>query len=103
MKKRLEIKNTGWPTLKLNLKQSTTLMKGKDVNRYFRQSMYDMCSWIFIRISMEQSRLSTLAMLSIDKSFIKTIPNLNEEVIDNFAMQKDRRMDFIYKSRYKYL
>lgn len=51
----------------------------------------------FLRNTMEQSRLSALAMLSIEKSFIKSIVNFNDEVIDHFGNQKDRRIDLIYK------
>ncbi|KAF2900534.1 hypothetical protein ILUMI_05652 [Ignelater luminosus] len=51
----------------------------------------------FMRNTMGQSWLSSLAMLSIEKSFIKNSQHFNELVIDYFANQKDRRIDLKYK------
>lgn len=47
---------------------------------------------------MEQNRLSSLAMLSIENNFIMNIPDFNNKVIDLFAESKERRLDFIYKT-----
>jgi len=51
----------------------------------------------FLRSSMNEERLSALAMLSIEKKFIDNIVNFNDEVVDKFSAIKTRRMDFIYK------
>lgn len=51
----------------------------------------------FLRNTMGESRLSALAMLSIEKPFIRSIFNFNELVIEHFSKQKDRRIDLIYK------
>ena len=51
----------------------------------------------FLRSSMTEERLTALAMLSIEKDFIRDIPDFNEAVIDKFAEMKERRMDFMYK------
>lgn len=42
---RLKIKESGRPKPVLNLKQ-TTKDRGKDINRYFKLSMYDIYDWI---------------------------------------------------------
>lgn len=47
--------------------------------------------------TMGQSRLNSLAVLSICKEVILDIQNFNEKVIDLFAQQKERRADFLYK------
>ena len=46
---------------------------------------------------MKNERLNALAMISIEKIFINNMPNLNEKVIDLFAQNKNRRMDFLLK------
>lgn len=51
----------------------------------------------FLRNTMGQSRLSALAMLSIERTLLTKIDNFNEKVIDHFAAQKDRRIDLKYK------
>lgn len=51
----------------------------------------------FLRNTMTEERLSALAMLSIEKDLIMEIPDFNEKVINKFAQQKERRMDFLYK------
>lgn len=51
----------------------------------------------FLRNSMSQDRLSALAMLSIEKDLIMDIPDFNQKVIDKFAQNKERRMDFLFK------
>lgn len=52
----------------------------------------------FLRSTMSQERLTSLAMLSVEKQMIRDIPNFKEKVIDVFAKQKERRMDFVYKT-----
>lgn len=51
----------------------------------------------FLRNTMDQERLNALAMLSIEKDFIRHIPDFNKKVIERFASDKNRRMDFVYK------
>ena len=51
----------------------------------------------FLRTTMNQDRLTALAMISIEKKLISSMPDFNEKVIDVFAQIKNRRMDFIYK------
>ena len=51
----------------------------------------------FIRSTMEQERLTALAMMSIEKKLVNEITDFNEHVIDNFAAEKNRRMDFKFK------
>lgn len=46
---------------------------------------------------MSQERLSPLAMLSIERDLIMEIPSLSHKVIDKFAQEKERRMDFLFK------
>lgn len=50
-----------------------------------------------LRNTMTQDRLCALAMLSMEKSLIKSIPNFNELVIDYFANSKNRKIDLIFK------
>nr|CAH7735511.1 unnamed protein product [Callosobruchus chinensis] len=51
----------------------------------------------FLRNSMTEDCLPALTMLSIEKKLISEIDNFNDKVITNFANQKARRMDLIYK------
>lgn len=51
----------------------------------------------FLRNTISQERLSALAMLSIERDFILSIPDFNQKVIEKFASTKERRMDFLYK------
>ncbi|CAL9687151.1 unnamed protein product [Knipowitschia caucasica] len=51
----------------------------------------------FLRNTMSQDRLNALAMLSMEKNLIKTIPDFNQRVIEKFATLKDRRAKFMYK------
>ncbi|KAJ8912042.1 hypothetical protein NQ315_000535 [Exocentrus adspersus] len=51
----------------------------------------------FLRNTMKEERLSALGMLSAKKHFVSAIENFNNEVIENFATKKERRMDFIYR------
>ncbi|XP_033990409.1 uncharacterized protein LOC117485813 [Trematomus bernacchii] len=51
----------------------------------------------FLRNSMTQDRLNALAMLSIEKKLIRSIPVFNTRVIERFATQKERRAKFLYK------
>lgn len=52
---------------------------------------------IFLRNTMGQERLSALAMLSIEKTFTRSIPNFNERVIDHFAGTNERRIHLKFK------
>lgn len=52
----------------------------------------------FLRNTMGQDRLSALAMLSIEKSFVKGICDFNERVIQHFSTAKERRMDLQFKT-----
>ena len=51
----------------------------------------------FLRSTTKQERLNALAMISVEKISINTMSNLNEKVIDLFAQNKNRRMDFLFK------
>ncbi|XP_063762101.1 uncharacterized protein LOC134879487 [Eleginops maclovinus] len=51
----------------------------------------------FLRNTMSQDRLNALAMLSMEKNLVKTIPDFNQRVIEKFAAVKDRRATFMYK------
>ncbi|XP_063749607.1 zinc finger MYM-type protein 1-like [Eleginops maclovinus] len=50
----------------------------------------------FLRNTMTQDRLNALAMLSIEKKLIRSIPDFNTRVIERFATQ-ERRAQFHYK------
>jgi cysteinyl-tRNA synthetase len=52
----------------------------------------------FLRNTMHQDRLSTLAMLTIEKNFVMNITDFNNKVIERFVNSKERRIDFIYKN-----
>ena len=51
----------------------------------------------FLRSTMSEDRLNALAVLSIEKKFIRSIPDFDNKVIDVFSNMKNRRMDFMYK------
>ena len=51
----------------------------------------------FLRSTMNQERLNALAMISMEKNFFTSHTNIKEKVIDLFAQNKTRRMDFIFK------
>lgn len=51
----------------------------------------------FLRSTMAQERLTALAMLSIEKDFVRNISNFNDKVIDKFAQKKERRINFLYR------
>lgn len=51
----------------------------------------------FVRNTMSEDRLNALAVLSIEKKFIQSIPDFDNKVIDVFSSMKTRRMDFMYK------
>ena len=51
----------------------------------------------FLRSTMTNRRLTALAMLSIEKTMITEMKDFNSSVIDDFASQKSRRIDFVYK------
>lgn len=46
---------------------------------------------------MAQDRLNALAMLSIEKKLLQDIPDFDNKVIEVFAGNKNRRMEFKYK------
>lgn len=51
----------------------------------------------FLRNTMEQDRLSSLAMLSIERNLVMEISDFNNKVIERFVQIKDRRLDFTFK------
>lgn len=51
----------------------------------------------FTRNTMKEDRLCALGMCSIEKNLLQTTNNFNDLVIDHFAQQKERRMDFMFK------
>jgi hypothetical protein len=51
----------------------------------------------YLQNSICQERFNGLAVLSIHKDAIAEIPQFNKQVIDLFAIQKDRRGQFLYK------
>lgn len=51
----------------------------------------------FLRCTMAQDRLNALAMLSIEKKLLQDIPDFDNKVIEVFACNKNRRMEFKYK------
>ncbi|KAJ8025702.1 Zinc finger MYM-type protein 1 [Holothuria leucospilota] len=51
----------------------------------------------FLRNTMSDDRLNALAMLSIEKKFIRESSNFNQRVIEMFAHLKERRATFLYK------
>nr|CAH7751042.1 unnamed protein product [Callosobruchus chinensis] len=46
---------------------------------------------------MPEDRLNALAVLSIEKKFVQSIPDFDKKVIEIFSTKKARRMDFMYK------
>nr|CAH7720639.1 unnamed protein product [Callosobruchus chinensis] len=52
---------------------------------------------MFLKSTMTEDRLNALAVLSIEKKFVHSIPDLDNKVIEIFATKKARRMDFKYK------
>ena len=51
----------------------------------------------FLRNTMLQDRLNSLACLSIHKEYISKIRDYNNKVINIFAQIQDRRADYLYK------
>ncbi|XP_038157299.1 uncharacterized protein LOC119794031 isoform X2 [Cyprinodon tularosa] len=51
----------------------------------------------FLRNTMSQDHLNALAMVSMEKNLIKTIPDFNHRVIEKFASLNDRMATFMYK------
>jgi hypothetical protein len=51
----------------------------------------------FLRSTMTEDRLNALAVLSIEKTFIRSIPDFDNIVIETFSAAKDRRINFMYK------
>nr|CAH7756086.1 unnamed protein product [Callosobruchus chinensis] len=46
---------------------------------------------------MTEDRLNALAVLSIEKNFVQSIPDFDNKVNEIFSSKKARRMDFMYK------
>ncbi|KAJ4441361.1 hypothetical protein ANN_11216 [Periplaneta americana] len=51
----------------------------------------------FLRNSIEQDSICALAMLAIEKPLVHEMKDFNFRVIEKFASQKHRTMDFLYK------
>ena len=51
----------------------------------------------FLRSTMKQERLNALAMISVENISMNNMPGLNEKVIDLFAQNRNKRMDFLFK------
>jgi hypothetical protein len=51
----------------------------------------------FLRSTMNPERLNALALLSMEKNFLNSHPELKEKIINLFAQNKTRRMDFVFK------
>jgi len=51
----------------------------------------------FLRSTAGESGLSALAMLNVEKSWIRSIPDFNDLVVEHFAKQKGRGMDLLYR------
>ena len=51
----------------------------------------------FLRNTMSEDRLDALAMLSMEKGFIRDSANFNQTVIDMFAQLKNRRAKLLFK------
>jgi hypothetical protein len=54
----------------------------------------------FLRSTMTEDRLNALAVLSIKKTFIRSIPDFDNKVIQTFSAAKDRRIDIMYGKKY---
>lgn len=51
----------------------------------------------YLKSTEGEDRLLALAMLSIEKSMVREIPNFNEKVMEKFISDKNRRMDFHFR------
>ncbi|KAA8592104.1 hypothetical protein FQN60_017559 [Etheostoma spectabile] len=51
----------------------------------------------FLQNSMGQERLNTLAMLSMERELVLSMPDFNEKSIDRFVVLKERKAQFQYK------
>nr|CAH7720856.1 unnamed protein product [Callosobruchus chinensis] len=51
----------------------------------------------FLRSTMTEDRLNALAVLSIEKKFVQSIPDFDNKVIEIFSTKKARRMEIMYK------
>ena len=51
----------------------------------------------FLRNTMGEERLNSLAMLSMEKKLVRDSDTFNKNVIDRFARQKERRANFNYR------
>lgn len=52
----------------------------------------------FLRSTMSQDRLNSLAVLSINKDIVTSYPNFKNDVISHFIQDKNRRMDFVLRT-----
>ncbi|XP_031337552.1 uncharacterized protein LOC116166657 isoform X1 [Photinus pyralis] len=48
-------------------------------------------------VTISEDRLNALAVLSIEKKFVQSIPDFDNKVIEVFSRLNNRRMDFMYK------
>jgi hypothetical protein len=53
----------------------------------------------FLRNTMDQDRLTALAMLSIEQKLVKNINNFNENVIEIFSSTKEEESRFLCTSK----
>ena len=51
----------------------------------------------FLRSTMTNDRLSALGMITIEYKMTTDTIDFNEQVINDFATLKSRRMDFVFK------
>lgn len=51
----------------------------------------------YISIFILYKLVCAVSLLSIEKDMIMDIPDFNGKVIEKFAHQKERRMDFLFK------
>ena len=51
----------------------------------------------FLRSTMTNDRLSALGMITIENKMTTDTIDFNEQVINDFAKSKSRRMDFVFK------
>jgi len=51
----------------------------------------------FLRSTLNTERLNALAVLSMEKKFLSSHPEIREKIINLFVQSKTRRMDFVFK------
>ena len=89
-----QLERTFSETLKLTQIALTTPMATAESERCF-STLKRIKS--FLRSRMGQDRLNALAMLSIERDFVRGSPDFNDMVIDTFASQKGRRCELLFK------